>query len=187
MATINVGVHNAAEPSGAVRGVSGGVTETRPAGGARVRVAGFFRRAAAGVVDLAVLSVVFVILDLLVSLALGQPLPRLGQLGPDYLVDVAVNGDTLALVGLTLLAILTFLYFFIFHALSGQTPGKRLCGVRVIDGFGERPSFGRALARTAAYLPSALLLGLGFLWIGFDPEKRGLHDRLADTYVVIDQ
>jgi uncharacterized RDD family membrane protein YckC len=27
-------------------------------------------------------------------------------------------------------------------------------------------------------------LALGFLWIGFDREKRGLHDWLADTYVV---
>ncbi|HEY7954625.1 MAG TPA: RDD family protein [Polyangia bacterium] len=175
-------MQNGAEPSGAASILGGAVA--RPAGGVRVRVAGFWRRAVAAVVDLLVLSVVFVILDMLVSLALRQPLPRLGQLGPDYLVDVAVNGDALALVGLVLLAVLAFLYFFIFQALSGQTPGKRLVGVRVIDAFGDRPSLGRALLRTAAYLPSALLLGIGFLWVGFDPEKRGLHDRLADTYVV---
>ena len=55
--------------------------------------------------------------------------------------------------------------------------------LRVIDGFGRRPSLGRSLLRTAAYLPSALLLALGFLWIGFDREKRGLHDWLADTWL----
>jgi uncharacterized RDD family membrane protein YckC len=92
----------------------------------------------------------------------------------------------LALVGLSLLAILGFLYFFIFHAVRGQTPGKRLMHARVVDGFGERPSLGRAFLRTLGYLPSALLLLLGFLWIGFDREKRGLHDRLADTYVILD-
>ena len=27
-------------------------------------------------------------------------------------------------------------------------------------------------------------LGLGFLWIAFDSEKRGLHDWLSGTYVV---
>jgi uncharacterized RDD family membrane protein YckC len=27
-------------------------------------------------------------------------------------------------------------------------------------------------------------LFLGFLWIGFDSEKRGLHDWIAGTYVV---
>lgn len=150
----------------------------------RVRVAGFWLRALAGLVDALVLAALFVVLDLLVAVILRHPLPRLGQLGPDYLVDVAVNGDALAVVGLALLAILGFLYYFIFHALRGQTPGKRLLGLRVIDGWGRRPSLGRALARTAAYLPSLLLLALGFLWIGFDREKRGLHDWLADTYVI---
>jgi uncharacterized RDD family membrane protein YckC len=152
--------------------------------GARVRVAGFFRRAVAGAVDLVVLSVVFLLLDILASLLLGQRLPRLSQLGPDYLLDVAVNGDALAEVGLVLLAVLGFLYFFLFQAFGGQTPGMRLVGVRVIDAYGERPSLLRALARTLAYVPSALLLALGFLWIGFDREKRGLHDRIADTYVI---
>jgi uncharacterized RDD family membrane protein YckC len=27
-------------------------------------------------------------------------------------------------------------------------------------------------------------LGLGFLWIGFDSEKRGLQDWVSGTYVV---
>jgi uncharacterized RDD family membrane protein YckC len=120
-----------------------------------------------------------------VTLALRHPLPRLSQLGPDYLVDVAINGDALAEAGLALFAIVAFLYFFIFHALRGQTPGQRLLRLRVIDGYGQRPSPGRALARTAAYLPSWALFALGVVWIAFDREKRGLHDWLADTYVVV--
>jgi uncharacterized RDD family membrane protein YckC len=150
-----------------------------------VRVAGFFRRALAGAIDGAILTAVFLVLEMLVALILRQPLPRWSQLGPDYLLDVAVNGDALAQIGLVLAAILAFLYFFIFHALSGRTPGKRLLRVRVIDAYGQRPSLGRALLRTAAYVPSAVL-ALGFLWIGFDREKRGLHDWLADTYVIAD-
>jgi uncharacterized RDD family membrane protein YckC len=160
------------------------LTAADAAASPRVRVAGFWRRALAGAIDGVCLSAVFLVLDLAVTLALGQRVPRLSQLGPDYLVDVAVNGDALAQVGLALLGILGFLYFFIFHALRGQTPGKRTLGLRVVDGYGQRPSALRALARTAAYLPSALLLALGFLWIGFDREKRGLHDWLADTYVI---
>jgi uncharacterized RDD family membrane protein YckC len=150
-----------------------------------VRVAGFWRRFAAGAADVSVLAVVFVLLDMLVTLALGQKVPRLAQLGPDYLVNVAINGDALAEIGLLLLAILGFLYFFIFQALRGQTPGQRLMGVRVVDGFGEPPSVGRALARTAAFAPSWALFALGVVWIAFDREKRGLHDRLADTYVIL--
>lgn len=150
----------------------------------RVRVAGFWRRFAAGVVDLLVLSAVFAILTVLAALVLRHPLPRLTQLGPDYIVDMAVNGGALAEAGLALLAILAFLYFFLFTALRGQTFGKHLMHVRVIDGYGERPSLWRALLRTVAYVPSLVLLALGVLWIGFDREKRGLHDWIADTYVV---
>jgi uncharacterized RDD family membrane protein YckC len=151
---------------------------------ARVLVVGFWRRMAAGFVDGAILSAVFALLGSLAALVTGHPLPRLSQLGPDYLVDLAVNGSVAAEAGLVMAAILGLLYFFIFHTLRGQTPGKRLCRVRVIDGFGEPPSPARALIRTLAYVPSLLCLCLGFLWIGFDREKRGLHDWLADTYVI---
>jgi uncharacterized RDD family membrane protein YckC len=150
----------------------------------RVRVAGFWRRLAAGIVDVLVLASVFGILATLVAVVLRHPLPRLGQIGPDYVVDMAVNGGLFAEAGLAMLAILGFLYFFLFTALRGQTFGKHLMRVKVIDAYGERPSMTRALVRTIAYLPSLVLLALGFLWIGFDREKRGLHDWLADTYVV---
>ena len=150
----------------------------------RVRVAGFWRRLAAGIVDVLVLASVFAILGTLVAVVLRHPLPRWSQLGPDYVVDMAVNGGVLAEAGLALFAILGFLYFFLFTALRGQTFGKHLMRVKVIDAYGERPSLARALVRTIAYLPSAVLLALGFLWIGFDREKRGLHDWIADTYVV---
>jgi uncharacterized RDD family membrane protein YckC len=38
-------------------------------------------------------------------------------------------------------------YYWSFTALKGQTPGKRLCKIRVIDTRGRRPSWGRALWR----------------------------------------
>jgi uncharacterized RDD family membrane protein YckC len=150
----------------------------------RVRVAGFWRRLAAGIVDGLVLASVFGILATLVALVLRHPLPHLGQIGPDYIVDMAVNGGVLATTGLAMLAILGLLYFFLFTALRGQTFGKHLMRVKVIDAYGERPSIVRSWVRTIAYLPSLALLALGFLWIGFDREKRGLHDWIADTYVV---
>jgi uncharacterized RDD family membrane protein YckC len=150
----------------------------------RVRVAGFWRRLAAGIVDMVVLSSVFGILGTVVALVLRHPLPRLSQLGPDYVIDMAVNGGLFAELGLAMLAILGFLYFFLFTALRGQTFGKHMMRVKVIDAYGERPTMVRALVRTIAYLPSVVLLALGMLWIAFDREKRGLHDWIADTYVV---
>jgi hypothetical protein len=39
-------------------------------------------------------------------------------------------------------------------------------------------------ARCAGYLAGIATLFLGFLWIGFDHEKRGLQDWIAGTYVI---
>ena len=54
----------------------------------------------------------------------------------------------------------------------------------MIDVYGERPSFARIGLRVGGYLVGLCTLFLGFLWIGFDAEKRGLHDWIAGTYVI---
>jgi len=46
------------------------------------------------------------------------------------------------------------------------------------------PSLGQAIGRYLAYFVSALVLGLGFIWIAFDTRKQGWHDKLAGTVVV---
>lgn len=151
----------------------------------RYQAAGFWRRAAAFAVDMAVLCPLFVVLGGVVGLLFGRPLPRLRELGPDLIVSALVDQNFLGEALLMLCGILLLLYFFIFHAFRGQTPGKRLLGVAVIDVYGERPSLARTLLRTSGYVLSAVLFSLGFLWIGFDREKRALHDWLAGTYVVL--
>jgi uncharacterized RDD family membrane protein YckC len=80
-------------------------------------------------------------------------------------------------------------YFTIFVAAGGQTIGKMTAGIRVVPADPaartfERVSFRQALLRAAAYLVSALPLGLGFLPGLIGPERRALHDRLADTRVI---
>jgi uncharacterized RDD family membrane protein YckC len=74
-------------------------------------------------------------------------------------------------------------YLLLFTAAGGQTIGKMLCGIRVVDeGAGVLP-LRQALYREVVALPSVLALGLGFLpaLVG---EERALHDRLAHTKVV---
>ena len=42
----------------------------------------------------------------------------------------------------------------------------------------------QAITRSLGYIPSTLLLGLGFLIIIFRKDKRSLHDLLANTAVI---
>src|SRR5437016_3684407 len=82
----------------------------------RYQAAGFWRRAAAAIVDLLVLCPVFAVLGAGVGLIFGRPLPRLRELGPDLLVSALVDEKFLGEALLMLCAILLLLYFFIFHA-----------------------------------------------------------------------
>jgi uncharacterized RDD family membrane protein YckC len=150
----------------------------------RFRAAGFWRRAIAGLVDLAILLPVWAAAGLALCLAFGQPIPRLPELSPDLLIAALLDGNSASESLLAISGILFFLYFFLFHAMRGQTPGKQLLGLRIIDGYGGRPGLLRTLVRTASYLLSALPCSLGFVWIGFDRERRALHDWIAGTYVV---
>ncbi len=151
----------------------------------RFRIAGFWRRAAAAAIDLSLLLPVFAVLGALLSVLLGRPLPRLGEVGPDLLLSAMLDGSIVGEALFLLSGMVLLLYFFLFHSVRGQTPGKRLLGLAVIDVYGERPGLARTLLRTSGYVLSAALFSLGFLWIGFDRERRGLHDWLAGTYVVL--
>ena len=71
-----------------------------------------------------------------------------------------------------------------FWAWRGQTPGKMLLNIKLIRTDGSNISLGYALLRYLGYIVSGIALGIGFLWIAFDPRKQGWHDKIADTYVI---
>ncbi|HPH29811.1 MAG TPA: RDD family protein [Pseudomonadota bacterium] len=151
------------------------------------RAAGFFRRAAAAVIDILLIFPVLAVLGILLCVVLGQPIPRLAELSPDLLLASLLDGNLAGEALLVLGTIITLLYFFIFHATRGQTPGKQALGLLVVDVYGEKPGLAKSLFRTVGYALSALPFSLGLLWIGFDREKRALHDWVAGTYVVLAQ
>lgn len=65
------------------------------------------------------------------------------------------------------------------------TPGKRLLRLKVLDEkTGENVTVGQGVIRYIGYIPSTLVLFLGFIWIAFDAKKQGWHDKMARTVVV---
>ena len=147
-------------------------------------VAGFWRRLAAGLIDITVLAPVMLLLTWLAAVVTGIHLPPANHRGLDFWLDMFLAGEPALVGGLGLAFAIALIYLFLFQATTGRTLGMRVLRVRVIDLFGDPPSMLRTAARTAGYLASIATLGLGFFWIGFDSEKRALHDWLAGTYVV---
>jgi uncharacterized RDD family membrane protein YckC len=148
-------------------------------------VAGFWRRLGAALIDLAVLAPVMLLLTWLAAIITGIQLPPANHRGLDFWLDMILAREPALVGGVGLAMAIALIYLFLFQATTGRTLGMRVLRVRVIDLFGDPPSILRTAARTAAYLASVATLGLGFFWIGFDSEKRALHDWLAGTYVVL--
>ena len=95
------------------------------------------------------------------------------------------DNPVLEFVYRAVLALLTVGFFGIFWTRRGQTLGMASWRVRVEREDGARLTWGDALRRLAAALLSWLPLGLGFLWILVDPQRRAWHDRLSRTRVVV--
>jgi uncharacterized RDD family membrane protein YckC len=74
---------------------------------------------------------------------------------------------------------------FLFWLRRQATPGKLMVHARIVDArTGGDPRPGQFVLRFLGYFVSGCVLGLGFIWIAFDPKKQGWHDKLASTIVV---
>lgn len=117
----------------------------------------------------------------------------------DFLiVATAVAGCTLALqllagqgLGMAVATVVTFVLQWGYHIFfevrrQGRTPGKRLCGLRVVDRRGLpvtfQQSFVRNVLRALDFAP--LFYGLGGLAALLDRDRRRLGDQVADTLVI---
>ena len=76
-------------------------------------------------------------------------------------------------------------YVYLEGSPSGQTVGKRVMGIRVIDfGTGGPIGYGRAAIRYFGRILSAIPCGLGFFWMLWDKQSQTWHDKLAGSVVV---
>ena len=76
-------------------------------------------------------------------------------------------------------------YYAIGWSRWSTTVGKRIFNLYVVRTDGSKIGFWRALARCLCYHISGFPLAAGFLLIAFRKDKRGLHDLMCDTMVVI--
>jgi|GEM_PF-1314719 len=94
-------------------------------------------------------------------------------------------------IGLPLAFVSIFLYinWVIMLFAQGTTPGKIFLGMRVIKEDGSNAGILTMLIREliGKWIISGLILSLGFLWILFDRDSQGWHDKLMRTYVVEDK
>lgn len=78
------------------------------------------------------------------------------------------------------------LYFVLLTYHTGSTLGKRIFNIKVVSARTGRvrPTFTDILYRETIGRFLCGILYIGYIFIAFDIEKRGFHDRLCDTRVI---
>ena len=142
-----------------------------------IRWGGFFRRANAMIIDLFVVALLSTIMG-----AMAYVGYKVG-LGANGLVISTDNAAALFAILTVGWLGLTSAYFIVMHGLGGQTIGKSLLGLRVVGVDRQPLSFRQAALRWFAAVGFAPI-GLGFLWVLWQAEKRGWHDFVARTWVI---
>jgi uncharacterized RDD family membrane protein YckC len=124
--------------------------------------AGFWVRAAAYIIDLMIIGII------------GSAITAVVKLSVNGVSDLNI-----------LLALIYFTYFWSNSSVwPGQTIGMKLLNLRVIKIDGSDLHIGGALLRYVGLLISVIVILIGLIWVGFDPNKQGWHDKIAGTYVV---
>jgi uncharacterized RDD family membrane protein YckC len=100
-----------------------------------------------------------------------------------YVWTVIVAGEG---TGKTVWLLASVTYFSLLEGgSSGQTLGKRACGIRVVDlPTGAPIGVGRGLIRWLGRWLSLFVFLLGYLWMLWDREKQTWHDKMAGAVVV---
>ena len=135
---------------------------------------GFWIRFVASFIDGIILLILIILLASISLVIFGAALGEGAGVGMFLLVFI-------------LASIATILYKPIMEASEYQgTVGKYALGMKVVDQNGQRITMTSSFLRTILYIIGAqgFLLCLGVVMIGFTEYKQGLHDILANTYVV---
>lgn len=140
-----------------------------------VGYAGFVTRAVALGIDAVVINLVAVVTGALIGV-IGSLLGSGGKLSA---VEAVIGGVVWFLWSAA--------YFVSFWTLTGQTPGARLLGFRVLlaDGGDVKPR--HAVRRFVGMMLSLIPLGAGFLPVLVDDRRRGLLDWIGGTVVRWDE
>jgi uncharacterized RDD family membrane protein YckC len=111
-----------------------------------------------------------------------------GFLGAAAVVAALFGSDGVSTLGFAFgtgaWILVIYLYAMTFWSLAGQTPGMRFLGIRIEHDGSPRLGPRRARRRLFGALLALLPLGLGFLGLVTRDDRRGWHDRRADTDVV---
>ncbi|OOG46338.1 transporter [Rhodanobacter sp. C06] len=147
--------------------------------------AGFWKRVAAYILDLILLTIVFKVIGTFFGASAAEEAMKQEMLSGTSLMQAYQHFYSSMWPYNLLTTVLTWLYFAFCESSAWQaTVGKLALGVRVTNLQGARISFLRATGRFFAKYLSVLIMFIGFIMVAFTRRKQGLHDMIASTLVL---
>lgn len=110
--------------------------------------------------------------------------PRFLAILIDGVLLVIVAGILRAFNLTALVTLVDIAYFVYFWSTTGVTIGNRAMNIRVTKVDGSPLDVGTGIIRYVGYVISMIAIFIGLLWVIWDPNKQGWHDKMANTVVV---
>lgn len=137
-----------------------------------VPVAPLSIRAAAAVIDSAIVLGATALLACIVRLLLGSLLP--------------VSAALIPYASVSLLSV-ALCYKLVWCLFCQPTLGLQWMGLRVLSFTGQLPSLGQCVVRILTGWLSLASVGMGLLWAVVDAEQLTWHDHISQTYLAMDR
>ncbi len=144
-----------------------------------IEIAGFGRRLVALFIDIIILVAINWVINTVWALASGEGF--VAEIPTEPLIET--TGPTWPL-GAAIAFLLFVAYIILFWRWKGRTPGKMVMGLKIVRGDGSDLHWSDAILRFLSYIISFLIFCIGFIWAFFDDYNQGIHDKLANTYVI---
>jgi uncharacterized RDD family membrane protein YckC len=147
------------------------------------RAAGFWIRALAWVIDTLVLVPIVAMVGFLIGLLVAAVYLHSGV--ELTIADQESMKAVAKVLGELGGVVVGFLYFGLMNGARGQTLGKMAVGIKIIRTSGRDISYGTAFLRYfMQILLGSLSLGIMYIFLAAQPQKRGWYEMAADTRVV---
>ena len=100
-------------------------------------------------------------------------------------IDIIALGIAAGILGIgDYFPLVATAYFIVLWALKGTTLGGVVLGIKIVRVDDKPVDWAVALVRSLGAFLSLCLVGLGFIWVVWDPRRQSWHDKIAGTTIV---
>ena len=121
----------------------------------------------------------------------GPPLASWGTRAGGFIIDIIISSVVQLVFGLVnkglgqLAGFIVFLVFAYMTGTSGQTPGRKAVGVKILrEADGQPIGVGAGIGRSLLHILDALPILLGFFWPIWDAKKQTFADKIIKSVAI---